>query len=71
MHDLKNLIAQQSLVVRNAAKHKDNPEFIDDAIATVDNSVNRMNRILDQLRRGDQGGDVRVVAASACPRNSG
>lgn len=60
MHDLKNLIAQQSLVVRNAAKHKDNPEFIDDAIATVDNSVNRMNRILDQLRRGDQGGDVRV-----------
>jgi len=61
MHDLKNLIAQQSLVVRNAAKHKDNPEFIDDAIATVDNSVNRMNYILDQLRRGDQGGDVRVV----------
>lgn len=60
MHDLKNLIAQQSLVVRNAAKHKDNPEFIDDAIATVDNSVNRMNRILDQLRRGDQGGDVRI-----------
>ncbi|MFK8030965.1 MAG: XrtA/PEP-CTERM system histidine kinase PrsK [Gammaproteobacteria bacterium] len=60
MHDLKNLIAQQSLVVRNAAKHKDNPEFIDDAIATVDNSVNRMNRILDQLRRGDQGGDIRV-----------
>ncbi|MEM7082314.1 MAG: XrtA/PEP-CTERM system histidine kinase PrsK [Pseudomonadota bacterium] len=61
MHDLKNLIAQQSLVVRNAAKHKGNPEFIDDAIATVDNSVNRMNRILDQLRRGEQGGDVRVV----------
>ncbi len=61
MHDLKNLIAQQSLVVRNAAKHKDNPEFIDDAIATVDNSVNRMNHILDQLRRGDQGGDIRVV----------
>ena len=52
MHDLKNLIAQQSLVVMNAARHKDKPEFIDDAIATVDNSVKRMNHLLEQLRRG-------------------
>ncbi|MFK7886887.1 MAG: XrtA/PEP-CTERM system histidine kinase PrsK [Gammaproteobacteria bacterium] len=52
MHDLKNLIAQQSLVVKNAARHKDKPEFIDDAIATVDNSVKRMNHLLEQLRRG-------------------
>lgn len=53
MHDLKNLIAQQSLVVKNAARHKDNPEFVDDAIATVDNSVQRMNRLLEQLRTGE------------------
>ncbi|MFK8016447.1 MAG: XrtA/PEP-CTERM system histidine kinase PrsK [Gammaproteobacteria bacterium] len=52
MHDLKNLIAQQSLVVRNAEKHKDKPEFIDDAIDTVANSVQRMNGLLEQLRRG-------------------
>lgn len=55
MHDLKNLIAQQSLVVKNAAKHKDKPEFVDDAIATVDNSVQRMQRLLEQLQRGDSG----------------
>lgn len=53
MHDLKNLIAQQSLVVKNAAKHKHNPEFIEDAISTVDNSVRRMSRLLDQLRQGE------------------
>ncbi len=32
MHDLKNLIAQLSLVVTNAARHKDNPLFMEDAI---------------------------------------
>lgn len=51
MHDLKNLIAQQSLVVKNAAKHKDNPAFIEDAIDTIDNSVKRMSALLDQLRQ--------------------
>lgn len=51
MHDLKNLIAQQQLVVRNAVRHKGNPEFVDDAIATIDNSVQRMTRLLEQLRR--------------------
>ncbi len=52
MHDIKNLIAQQSLVVKNAARHKDNPAFIDDVIVTVDNSVKRMQRLLEQLRQG-------------------
>jgi putative PEP-CTERM system histidine kinase len=64
MHDLKNLIAQQSLVVANAARHKDNPAFIDDAIRTIDNSVRRMNQLLEQLRRGKSEGDtVRVELA--------
>jgi putative PEP-CTERM system histidine kinase len=52
MHDLKNLIAQLSLVVSNAAKHKHNPEFMEDAIQTVENSVNKMNRLLADLRSG-------------------
>jgi len=52
MHDLKNVIAQQSLVVRNAEKYRDDPEFIDDALDTVANSVQRMQRLLDQLKRG-------------------
>ena len=52
MHDLKNLIAQLSLVVSNAARHKNNPQFMEDAIQTVENSVNKMNRLLTNLRSG-------------------
>jgi putative PEP-CTERM system histidine kinase len=56
MHDLKNLIAQQSLVVRNAARHKSNPAFFEDAIATIDNSVARMSKLLQQLQSGEASG---------------
>lgn len=51
MHDLKNLIAQQALVVKNAAKHKENPAFIEDAINTIDNSVQRMHTLLKKLQQ--------------------
>ncbi len=50
MHDLKNIMAQQSLIVQNAAKHKHNPEFVEDMIMTVDSSVARMKRLLEQLQ---------------------
>jgi len=53
MHDLNNLIAQQSLIVRNAEKHRRNPEFVDDAMRTIANSVERMNRIMNQLKSGE------------------
>ena len=49
-HDVKNLIAQLSLVVTNASKHKNNPRFMEDVVTTVDNSVQKMNRLLDHLR---------------------
>lgn len=52
IHDLKNILAQQSLMVANAAKHRHNPAFIDDMIATVENSVERMQRLMDQMRSG-------------------
>jgi putative PEP-CTERM system histidine kinase len=68
MHDLKNLIAQQSLMVQNAAKHKGNPAFFEDAMATIDNSVARMNKLLQQLQSGEAGGPrqrVRVASAVA------
>jgi len=51
MHDLKNAIAQQSLVVKNAEKHKRNPEFIDDAMETIKGSVTRMRRVMQNLRQ--------------------
>ncbi len=53
MHDLKNLIAQQSLVVKNAEKHKDNPAFVEDAINTINNSVNRMHNLLRKLQHNE------------------
>lgn len=59
MHDLKNLIAQLSLVVTNAAKHKHNPQFMEDAIRTVEHSVDKMNRLMAHLRSG--GADNRQV----------
>jgi len=53
MHDLKNVIAQQSLVVENAEKHKSNPAFIDDAIDTIKGSVRRMQRVMEQLQQSN------------------
>ncbi len=50
VHDVKNMIGQLSMVVSNASKHKSNPIFIDDAISTVENSVNKMNKLLDRLK---------------------
>lgn len=54
IHDLKNLIAQLTLVVRNAERHHDNPEFMLDAINTVDHAVDKMNRLMSQLKNTDQ-----------------
>ena len=51
MHDLKNAIAQQSLVVDNAERHKRNPDFVDDAIDTIRGSVLRMKRVLRHLQQ--------------------
>lgn len=55
VHDLKNLVAQLSLVVRNAERHRTNPAFVDDAFATVSSAVEKMNRLLLQLRGGAPG----------------
>jgi putative PEP-CTERM system histidine kinase len=70
MHDLKNLIAQQSLMVKNAAKHKGNPAFFEDAMATIENSVARMNKLLQQLQTGDASGPKRTVTLSSCVRDA-
>ncbi|CAA0123467.1 Sporulation kinase D [Halioglobus japonicus] len=52
IHDLKNILAQLSLMVSNAQKHKHNPEFIDDMVSTVSNTVTRMSKLMAQLRSG-------------------
>lgn len=66
IHDLKNILAQLSLMVSNAQKHKHNPEFIDDMVSTVSNTVTRMSKLMAQLRSGagpkeQQEFDLRVL----------
>ena len=52
VHDLKNLIAQLSLMMRNAERHRDNPDFQRDMLSTVEHVVGRMNKLMLQLKAG-------------------
>ncbi|MBC7982221.1 MAG: PEP-CTERM system histidine kinase PrsK [Candidatus Obscuribacterales bacterium] len=52
MHDLKNAVAQLQLLIENAARHRGNPAFFDDAISTISNTTERMTRLIEQLRVG-------------------
>lgn len=57
VHDLKTLIAQLSLLVKNAPKHRNNPAFIDDMIATTDHAVRKMSNLVDHIRKPSSGAD--------------
>jgi putative PEP-CTERM system histidine kinase len=52
VHDLKNLVAQLSLMLKNSERHAGNPEFQRDMLTTVEHVVGRMNRLMLQLRAG-------------------
>ncbi|GAB4466257.1 MAG: PEP-CTERM system histidine kinase PrsK [Burkholderiaceae bacterium] len=52
VHDLKNLIAQLQLLLKNAERHRANPDFQRDMLATVEHAVGRMNHLMQQLRSG-------------------
>ena len=62
IHDLKNLVAQLSLLLANAEKHKHNPEFQADMLDTVESAVTRMNKVLAQLRRGSDAAQAQSVS---------
>src|SRR5574340_1356164 len=62
IHDLKNLVAQLSLLLANAEKHKHKPEFQADMLDTVANAVTRMNKVLAQLRRSSDATQAQSVA---------
>jgi putative PEP-CTERM system histidine kinase len=51
VHDIKNVTSQLNLIVANADKHWDNPAFQKDAMSTVRNSVEKMGKLLGQLRQ--------------------
>jgi putative PEP-CTERM system histidine kinase len=67
VHDLKNIVTQLSLMMKNAKRLKDNPEFQDDMIMTVENSLDRMRQLMLQLREGGApaAGSARGVDLSA------
>jgi putative PEP-CTERM system histidine kinase len=52
VHDLKNIVAQLSLMLKNAERHRDNPEFQKDMLLTVEHSVERMRKLMMQLSEG-------------------
>ena len=49
VHDLKNLVAQLALLLKNAERHRDNPEFQKDMQETIEHVVTRMNGLMLQL----------------------
>jgi putative PEP-CTERM system histidine kinase len=50
VHDIKNLASQLGLVVSNAKRYIEDPEFQRDMLQTVEDSVARMNHLLSQLK---------------------
>jgi putative PEP-CTERM system histidine kinase len=78
VHDLKNIVTQLSLMVKNAKRLHANPEFQQDMLMTVENSLERMRQLMAQLREGttpagtafgvDLGGVLRRIEAVAAGR---
>jgi putative PEP-CTERM system histidine kinase len=52
VHDLKNIVTQQSLMLKNARRLGDNPEFQHDMLLTVESSLEKMRQMILQLREG-------------------
>jgi putative PEP-CTERM system histidine kinase len=52
VHDLKNIVAQLSLMLKNAERLHDNREFQQDMLLTVSSSLEKMKRLMLQLREG-------------------
>lgn len=54
VHDIKNVVSQMSLMLQNAERFGDNPEFQKDMVATVGNSVARMKELLERFKRAQE-----------------
>jgi putative PEP-CTERM system histidine kinase len=54
IHDIKNVSGQLSMLLANAERHSDNPEFQRDMLTTVRASVARITRLLTRLQAGTQ-----------------
>jgi putative PEP-CTERM system histidine kinase len=65
VHDLKNIVTQLSLMLKNAQRLHGNPEFQQDMLSTVESSLEKMRRLMLQLREGaaPSGGTLGVELA--------
>lgn len=63
VHDVKNLASQLGLVARNAERHADNPAFRADMVATLKDSVARLDSLLQRLSPQQVRADAPRVAA--------
>jgi putative PEP-CTERM system histidine kinase len=61
LHDIKNLIAQQSMLVATAARHKHKPEFIEDVVDIIEHSVAKMQRLMRLLSAGSSASNLAVA----------
>lgn len=61
LHDIKNLSSQMSLLLRNAEKHADKPEFRKDMLVTLRNSADKLNTLLARLGRYGAGGPEKLA----------
>lgn len=78
VHDLKNIVTQLSLMLKNAKRLHGNPEFQQDMLMTVENALDRMRQLMLQLRGGatgpgsgtgvDLGGVVERIESSSIER---
>ena len=53
VHDLKNIVTQLSLMLKNAKRLHDNPEFQRDMLDTIESSLEKMRKLMLQLREGE------------------
>jgi putative PEP-CTERM system histidine kinase len=70
VHDLKNLVAQLSLMNANAEKHKDNPEFQRDMLETLNHSVQKMKLLLQKLSRTENAEKKQPLAVDSVVRQA-
>ena len=70
VHDLKNVKAQIDMLLKNAKKHRHNPDFVDDAFATIEAMQSRLQNMLAQLTNKQTGQEhIKKTAIAALIRN--
>lgn len=68
VHDLKNLVAQLALMLKNSERHGSNPEFQKDMLETVAHVEARMRGLMTQLQEKRSIDPARVIDVGAMLR---